>query len=282
MEIQLQEDRIVTSTKGRTADQAALSYQGGYALQDALCPAQDRGKFMFKAKVCVNRRGQSGSLLAAVVIAMIGGASSAKASIIFTEDFNSYTGTLYANQADTGDQLAYAGSVTGWTGAGFHAVHAVEVGSGDWAVMLYSDNSITLDTGVAANDAGENYVVSFDYGTANYNSESQGTGVSDGLIVELLRGDNTVLAEQTYMPGAWGPGNYDLEAGLQGTLSYIGDGTGDLRIEILDSNPTDPVFGGSIDNITLSSAPEPGGLVLAGPGLAVLGWFMARRRRLVI
>jgi hypothetical protein len=238
---------------------------------------------MFTAKVCVKRRRQNSSLLAAAVIAMIGGLSSAKASVIFSDDFNSYTGNLLDTQADTGDQLAYGGSVPGWTGAGFNAVHAVTVGSGDWAVMLYYNNSITLDTGVAANDAGQNYVVSFDYGTGNYNSESQGTGVSDGLTVELLRDNNTVLAEQTYMPGAWGPGNYDLEAGLQGTLSYTGDGTGDLRIEILDSNPTDTVFGGSIDNIALSSsAPEPGGLVLAGPGLAVLGWFMARRRRVVI
>jgi hypothetical protein len=236
---------------------------------------------MFTAKVCVKRRGQRSSLLAAAVIAMIGGLSSAKASAIFTEDFNSYTGNLFANQADTGDQLAYGGSVPGWTGAGFHAVHAVEAGSGDWAVMLYSDNSITLDSGVAANDAGQNYLVSFDYGTGNYNSEGQGTGASDGLIVELLRDDNTVLAEQTYMPGAWGPGNYDTEAGLQGALSYTGDGTGDLRIEILDSNPTDPVFGASIDNIAWSGAPEPGGLVLAGPGLAILGWFIARRRRVV-
>ncbi len=235
---------------------------------------------MFTAKTCVKR---SSSILAAAVIAIIGGLSSAKASTLFTEDFNGYTGNLYANQADTRDPLAYGGSVPGWTAAGFHAVHAVEVGSGDWAVMLFSDNSITLDAGVAANDAGQNYLVSFDYGTGNYNSENQGTGVSDGLTVELLRDDNTVLAEQTYMPGAWGPGNYDLEAGLQGTLSYTGDGTGDLRIEILDSNPTDPVFGGSIDNIALSStAPEPGGFVLAGPGLAVLGWFMARRRRVVI
>jgi hypothetical protein len=235
---------------------------------------------VFTAKVCLKRRGQSSSLLAAAVIVMIGGLSSAKASVIFTEDFNSYTGNLLDNQADTGDQLAYGGSVPGWTGAGFHAVHAVEVGSGDWAVMLYNDNSITLDSGVAANGAGQNYVLSFNYGAANYNSESQGTGVSDGLTVELLRGNDSVLAEQTYMPGAWGPGNYDLEAGLQGALSYTGDGTGDLRIEILDSNPSDPVFGGSIDNLALSSsAPEPSGLVLIG---AVLGWFMARRWRVII
>jgi hypothetical protein len=238
---------------------------------------------MFQAKASFKRRGQSSSLFAAAVIVMIGGLSNAKASIIFTEDFNSYAGNLLDNQADTGDQLAYGGSVPGWTGAGFHAVHAVEVGSGDWAVMLFYDNSITLDSGVAANGAGQNYVVSFNYGAANYNNESQGTGVSDGLTVELLRDDDSVLAEQTYMPGAWGPGNYDLEAGLQGALSYTGDGTGDLRIEILDSKPSDPVFGGSIDNITLSSsAPEPSSLVLVGAGLPVLGWLMAPRWRVVI
>jgi hypothetical protein len=39
------------------------------------------------------------------------------------------------------------------------------------------------------------------------------------------------------------------------------------------------VFGGSIGNVSLSSAPEPGGFVLAGPCLAALGYFIARRRR---
>jgi len=237
---------------------------------------------MFKPKVCVKRGRQTGPLPVAAVMAitaMFAGLSSASADVIFTEDFSSYSGNLYATQADTGDQLAYGGSVPGWTGAGVDAIHAVELGSGDWAVMLYYDNSITLDAGVDANDNGQNYALSFDYGTGNYNSESQGTGVTDGLTVELLRGDDSVLAEQTYMPGAWGPGNYDFEAGLQGTLSYTGDGTGDLSIEILDSNPTDPVFGGSIGNVSLSSAPEPGGFVLAGPCLAALGYFIARRRR---
>lgn len=136
--------------------------------------------------------------------------------------------------------MAYGGSIPGWTGSGVNAVHAVNIGSGDWAVMLYYNNEITLDTGLDTNTAGGSYAMSFDYGTANYGTESQGTNSTDGLSVEILRAsDDSVLAEGTFTPGVWGAGNYDLEAGLQGTLSYTGDGTGDVIIEVLNSNPTD-------------------------------------------
>jgi len=89
MEIQLQEDRNRHKHKRRTADLiGAVRHTRGYALQDALCPAQDRGKFSSKRK-CVSTEGQIGSLLAAVVIAMIGGASQRESFNFFTEDFNS-------------------------------------------------------------------------------------------------------------------------------------------------------------------------------------------------
>jgi hypothetical protein len=219
---------------------------------------------------------QSRAFLVGAAIAICG-LSSANASTIFTANFNGYTGIENALQVDTGDQVAYGGSVPGWTGAGGNAVHGVELSPGNWAVMIYADNSLTLNTGVAANNAGEEYVLSFDYGAANYATEDGGTLDSDGLIVELLNADNTVFAEETYSPGAWGPGNYDLEAGLEGTLSYTGNGSGNLRIKILTSDPLDHQFGGEIDNIVLST-PEPGGFVLASGGFAALICFIARRR----
>lgn len=70
--------------------------------------------------------------------------------------------------------------------------------------MICSDNSLTQASGLSANDAGVSYTLNFDYGTANYANEVQGTPVSDALIVEFLRGDDTVLATQTYAPGGLG------------------------------------------------------------------------------
>jgi hypothetical protein len=235
---------------------------------------------MLNARVPAERRPHIGAFVSmAAVLVLITGSSSARANTLFTENFNSYTGNQNANQVDTGSLVAFGGTVSGWTGAGGNALHAVEVAPSDWTVMFYGNNSITLDTGIAANDVSMSYMLSFDYGTGNYAAEAQGTNALDGIVVELLRSDNSVLAQQTYLPGAWGPGNYDLNAGLQGTLTYTGDGSGDVRIEILTSMPSNPIFGGSIDNIVLSGTPEPAGFVLAGPGLALLGWGVFRRRR---
>ena len=144
--------------------------------------------------------------------------------------------------------------------------------------MFWTDNVITLTTGIGANDSGTAYEVNFDYGTAVYAGThmSQATGATDGLVVEVLRADNSVLATGTYMPGAWSyPTNVNLSAGLQGTLSYTGDGSGNVKIRVRSLVPGSSHFGGEIDNVSV--VPEPATLALLG--LAGLGLVLGRKRR---
>jgi hypothetical protein len=156
------------------------------------------------------RRSGSGlwSVLAlAFATTMLGGSSSANATTIFGDDFSGYSGNQNANQVDTGLPVAFGGSVTGWTGGGFNALHAVDQGGGNWAIMFYYDNTLTLSSGIAGNVSGSNYFVDFNYGTATYADASQNTTASDGLIVQILRADDGILAQQTGLPGTWGPGS---------------------------------------------------------------------------
>jgi hypothetical protein len=110
---------------------------------------------------------------------------------------------------------------------------------------------VITSSGVVANASGQSYKLAFDYGTAVYTAAAQATSASEGLLVEILRADDTVLASDTFLPGAWGPGNYNLDAGLQGSVSYTGDGSGDVRIRIGPSNFGSGRFAGTIDNLSL-------------------------------
>ena len=166
----------------------------------------------------------------------------------FTENFNGYWGTQNTTQVGTGLNLAHSGGVDGWGRSGGGTMHAVDLGSSNWAIMLWADNVITR-YGLNANDLGETYELTFDYGTAVYAVLSQATGASDGLLVEVLRTDNTVLASEIFTPGAWGAGNYNLDGGHQGSLVYAGDGSGVVNIRIGPSSSG--TFAGEIDNVAL-------------------------------
>ena len=165
----------------------------------------------------------------------------------FTENFNGYWGNMNATQAVTGLNVAHSGGVDGWGRSGSGTMHAVDLGSSNWAIMLYADNVITR-YGLNANDLGENYALTFDYGTAAYGGSAP-TAAGDGVVVEILREDNTVLASNTFMPGAWGAGNYNLDGGHQGSLVYAGDGSGVVNIRIGPSSSG--TFAGEIDNVAL-------------------------------
>ncbi len=178
--------------------------------------------------------------------------------IFFAENFNSYSGNQNNTQYQTGLKVAHTGSVARWSNSGTSTMHAVDLsGSGNWAVMFYQDNVITLATAIAANTSGVTYQVDFDYGTAVYAGADQRTLTGDGLLVEVLRPDNSVLASNTYLSGAWDTsGNRNLDVGNHGTLQYTGDGSGVVRLRI---GPTPPYttgrFEGEIDNLTLKALP---------------------------
>jgi len=179
-------------------------------------------------------------------------------TLLLWENFSGYAGNQNDLQYQTGLKVAYGGNVSSWTKAGSGVIHAVDrTGSGDWAVMFWTDNSITLASGIPANDASVTYFVDFVAGPAVYSNPDQATTAADGLVVDVLRADNSVLATYTCQPGAWAGD----ESFATNGFTYVGDGTGPVRISVSPLAPYDFYFAGAIDNLrvaTDSVLPPPG------------------------
>lgn len=204
-------------------------------------------------------------------------AGTSDAALILNENFNNYFGgNQDAQQFNTGLNVSFGGNLPDFNKNGLSAIHAVDLdGVGNYAAMFFKDNVITLMSPIAANTSGTSYSVAFDAGPAVYADASQTTTAADGLIISILRGDNTVLNSFTYMPGAWA----GAETLTPVSFNYTGDGTGvvSLRVESLLAN--DDRFGGAIDNLTINSIPEPNSVALVGSSVVLLGGLAAVRRR---
>ncbi len=176
---------------------------------------------------------------------------------IFAENFNSYSGTQNAVQWQSGLKVAHSGSVTGWTEAREHSMHAVDRANRagqsnpqNWAVMIFQDNVITSDA-FAANASGQVYRIDFEASPAVYSNPKQATQAGDELLIEVLRGDDRVLIRHKHAPGAW-TGTLQFAAG---SFQYTGDGSGDVRLRIKPvGTQTSGRFHGAIDNIIVRKA----------------------------
>jgi hypothetical protein len=179
-------------------------------------------------------------------------------AVLFTEDFNGYIPGSSGTQSETGLALGVFGSVPGWTGGGINHSHAVDLDPGlgtDWAVQFAGGstaalgNTLTLVAGIPANDGGVLYQVSFDAAPTVWQVGSQSTRAVDGVRIDILRSDNSVLASFLHQPGAW-PGGPDAQDSFnRASFTYTGDGTGDVRIHMVIDPPAVPHFGGAIDNL---------------------------------
>ena len=175
---------------------------------------------------------------------------------VFVESFGGFKGNQNATQFKSGLNVAHDGKVHGWDGSGRGTMHAVdrsfkggEVTPSDWAIMIFEDNVITSNT-MAANVAGTSYHVSFETSPAVYSAMNpdQATKAGDGLLIEVLRADNSVLASTTNAPGAWTGKMTFTPASLQ----YKGDGSGDVRVRIGPAKTMNSGrFRGAVDNITV-------------------------------
>ena len=114
-------------------------------------------------------------------------------------------------------------------------------------------NVLTLKKPIRANADGTEYELTFDAGPSVWAGASQATTAADGLQIDLLRDDGTVLVSFRHSPGSWSSKKnaQDLE---RSRYTYLGDGTGGLRIRITSSTPGSSKFGGAIDNLKVSSA----------------------------
>ena len=180
---------------------------------------------------------------------------SAAPTVIFSENFNSTNMGTTGAQAHTGLTVGYFSSVTGWTSSGLNAMRSVNRILGDGtniAAAIPYDNQIIQSSGIAANASGVTYTVFFEVGPSVWSTASEATNATDGLVVSLVRANNTVLASSTQLAGAWNATASAQSAMTSRSFSYVGDGSGSVRIKVTAINPTAARFGGAIDNIVVT------------------------------
>jgi hypothetical protein len=216
-------------------------------------------------------------------------ASAARATTIFSDNLNSYSGNQNNQEYATSLPVAYGGTVSGWNRAGGNALHAVELTAGtspNWAIMFYADNTMTLASAISgSNTLGSSYDLTFDYGTACYSYSSQCTTATDGLTVELLDPGRDIVASGTFTLGAYASGNYNLQEGLVADVSYTGTGSGNLTIAFATTAATraTTTFGGEIDNVALVdnsvTTPEPAAWTMGLLGITAIAAARFRKSR---
>jgi hypothetical protein len=228
---------------------------------------------------------------AKVFLALLGAAllaAPARAELLISFDLNGITNAKISDpQYQTGNPLVFDATLTDWIKSGFNAVHAIQLsgttpgGPGNYAIMIFDDNLITQQTPFSANTLGQTYYVSYDIGPTVYANPSQATQAGDALRVNLLRGDASILASSVVAPGAWA----GVQTFTRAYFSYVGDGTGDLRIQMRSDTPNGR-FSGAVDNMAfwngvpdpIGAVPEPGTWAAAAL-LSVGAVFMRWRKR---
>ncbi len=120
-------------------------------------------------------------------------------------------------------------------------------------VVSPSANSLTLQSGLTANEADQPYRVSFLAGPSVWADARQATGERDGLLLQVLRNDGTVLAYHVHHPKAWS-GTANAQQFSESSFMYTGDGSGDIALHITASENTGR-FSGAIDDLLIVEAP---------------------------
>ena len=114
-------------------------------------------------------------------------------------------------------------------------------------------NVLTLAREIEANEKDRDYEVRFDAGPSVWAGRSQSTTSIDGIQIDLLRADGSVLTRHRHQPGAW-IAKKDAQTLRQAEFSYTGDGSGKLRLRLTTSTPGSGRFGGAIDNVAITGA----------------------------
>ena len=184
-----------------------------------------------------------------LMLALLATPASGASEPVLREDFSGYRGGQQnAAQVETGLRLTVGGDLAGWQASGQGVVHAVDrTGAGDHAPMIWVDNVITLAAGADANDRGRHYALEFDLGPTVYATPAQASGPADGVVVEVLRGDGSILAAHRWRAGAWQGRQEFRRTGFD----YRGDGTGQVRIRVRPLVSAGR-FGGAIDNLIIT------------------------------
>ncbi len=178
----------------------------------------------------------------------------------YSEPFGTPTGSSTGTQASTGLTVGAFATFPNWTKAGSpNPTHWVDVDSGaavNYAVSLMQSNTLTMTTGLAANVSGTTYRVAYDAGPSTWNTIGEATNATDGLVLSVLRADSTTLQSSTMLPGAWS-GLSTAQTLTARCFSYVGDGSGAVKLKIATVNTSAGRFGGAIDNIAIDAGSCP-------------------------
>ncbi len=118
-------------------------------------------------------------------------------------------------------------------------------------------NSLTLTRAIEANQKGAHYEIRFQAGPSVWAAAPQRTLARDGLQIDLLREDGSVLIGFRHNPGPWS-GTKDSQKLKAAKFSYIGDGSGKIRLRITSATPGSSRFGGAIDDIVVAELARSG------------------------
>ena len=113
-------------------------------------------------------------------------------------------------------------------------------------------NVLTLENAITANEKGTQYELSFKAGPSVWAAAFQRTTTADGLQIDLLRDDGSVLTGFRHNPGPWS-GTRDSQELKPARFSYTGDGSGRIRIRITSASPGSGRFGGAVDDLAIAS-----------------------------
>ena len=118
-------------------------------------------------------------------------------------------------------------------------------------VLSPTANTLTLNAGIAANERDTEYRVAFAAGPSVWSDASQATTEHDGILIQVLREDGTVLVHHVHRPGAWS-GLATAQQLAAGSFTYTGDGSGDVTLHITGQPLHTSRFGGAIDDLTVA------------------------------
>ena len=110
-------------------------------------------------------------------------------------------------------------------------------------------NALTLVSGIDANKSGQKYKVSFAAGPSVWAAAAQATAAGDGLLIQILRKDSTVLAWHVHQPDVWSR-KRDAQQFKAASFTFTGDGSGEVTLHITASDFTGR-FGGAIDDLKI-------------------------------
>lgn len=110
-------------------------------------------------------------------------------------------------------------------------------------------NSLSLQAGIGANESGREYRVSFTASPTVWAAAGQSTAEGDGLLLQVLRQDDSVLTYHVHRPITWSNAG-NAQQFRAGSFTYTGDGTGDVTLHIAASAFTGR-FGGAIDDLLI-------------------------------